>query len=255
MKVVILAGGFGTRLSEYTETIPKPMVSVGGYPIIVHIMHHYARFGYTDFIVALGYKSQYIKDYFKNFSAINSDFSINLSSGQLNLLKPCGLNWNVTLIDTGQSTLTGGRLLRLKEYLTEDTFMLTYGDGVSDVNIQELLSFHRNHSGSATVTAVHPPSRFGELVINDTAVTMFKEKSQLNQGWINGGFFVFDRSFLSLLVDDLTILEREPLESAAASSNLFAFQHTGFWQCMDTKRDRDFLESVFVKDETNLFYT
>ena len=245
MKVVILAGGFGTRLQEYTSLIPKPMVTIGDKPIIWHIMNYYASFGHTDFYCALGYKSQVVKDFFLNYKFLNSDFSVNLSTGSYIPLNYQTLDWNVSLIDTGISSMTGGRLKRLQPYLQNSTFMLTYGDGLSNINLERLLEFHRSHGKMVTVSAVHPSARFGELVLNNDLVTSFQEKPQINQGWINGGFFVVEPEFLSLIENDSTVLEKSPLEMAAANGELVAFKHTDFWQCMDTKRDVDYLEKLW----------
>ncbi|QWD64380.1 glucose-1-phosphate cytidylyltransferase [Polynucleobacter sp. MWH-UH2A] len=246
MKVVILAGGLGTRLSEYTDLIPKPMVTVGGMPIIWHIMKTYSNFGFNDFCIALGYKAEIIKDYFLNFKKLNSDFSINLGSGEVKLLQEDPVGWNVTLIDTGASTMTGGRLKRMKKYIGNETFMVTYGDGVANINIQELVNFHKSHGKMVTVTAVRPSARFGELNIDELGnVRSFKEKPQMHQGWINGGFFVCEPSLLDLIEDDSVMLEHEPLEVASKKGELIAFKHSGYWQCMDTKRDQDLLNSQF----------
>ena len=245
MKTVILAGGFGTRLSEYTASIPKPMVEVGGIPIICHIMNIYASYGHNDFAVALGYKSEVIKNYFLNFHLFNSDIEVDLLSGSYNVLNSSSLDWKVTLVDTGINTMTGGRLKRMKSLIGSETCMLTYGDGVSDINISDLLSFHRSHGKLMTVTAVHPPARFGELELDNDTVLSFKEKPQLHQGWINGGFFVIEPDFFELIDSDQTLLEREPMEAAAKIGQLMAFRHDGFWQCMDTKRDHVLLESLY----------
>ena len=242
MKVVILAGGFGTRLSEYTDSIPKPMISIGNKPILWHIMQRYANFNHKDFFVALGYKSELIKEYFLKFSSVNSDFSINLDTGKINSFYSRKIDWNVSLIDTGKETMTGGRLKRLKAHIGNERFMLTYGDGLSDIDLNKLEKFHIQHGKMVTVTAVRPAARFGELEINENKVISFKEKPQLNQGWINGGFFICEPEFLNLIENDSTILEKEPLETVAKNGQLMAYMHDGFWQCMDTKRDKDFLE-------------
>jgi glucose-1-phosphate cytidylyltransferase len=248
MKVVILAGGFGTRLSEYTQGIPKPMVSIGGSPIIWHIMNIYAKYGYKDFFVALGYKSELIKEYFLNYPSLNSDFTINLGSGALTSHQKDSVDWKVTLVDTGLNPMTGGRLKRMQDYVGNETFLLTYGDGVSDINIEELVNFHKNHGKMVTVSAVHPGARFGELDLNGDVVASFKEKPQTSQGWINGGFFVIEPEFFNFIDGDDTILEKDPLEKAAEMGQLMSYRHHGFWQCMDTKRDRDSLEELW---ETN----
>jgi glucose-1-phosphate cytidylyltransferase len=244
MKTVILCGGLGTRLAEETNVKPKPMVEIGGKPIVWHIMKSYEHYGFKDFVLALGYKGEFIKDYFLHYHARQSDLTVHLKSGNVDYSNPTAEDWNVSLIDTGAETMTGGRILRLKSQLKDNgTFMLTYGDGVSDVNIEELLAFHRSHGKLATVTAVRPPVRFGELLITDNAVSQFQEKPQAGEGWINGGYFVFEPKVLDYIADDSTFLEREPLEKLAQNGELMAYKHPGFWQCMDTIRDRDSLEA------------
>jgi len=245
MKVIILAGGFGTRLAEYAETIPKPMVPIGGKPIIWHIMQRYAVFGHKDFYIALGFKSEVIKEYFLSFNAINSDFSMDLSTGKITTHNSSGIDWNVTLVDTGQDSMTGGRVKRLESFIGNEPFLLTYGDGVADIDIDALMKFHENHGRMVTITAVHPAARFGELSIDGDCVKSFKEKPQVTRGWINGGFFVCQPQFFDLIKDDQTVLEKEPLEQAAIMGELMAYNHEGFWQCMDTKRDRDLLEELW----------
>jgi len=247
MKVVILAGGFGTRLSEYTETIPKPMVTIGGKPILLHIMNTYARFGHKDFYIALGYKAESIKEYFYKYHLLNSDFTVDLSSGEMQLHHQESLDWKVTLIDTGINTMTGGRVKRLKKYLNNETFLLTYGDGVADINLKSLVDFHKSNKKMVTVSAVHPGARFGQLDISGPLVKKFKEKPQTDSGWINGGYFVVEPEFLNFIDNDSTILEREPLEEVSKIGELAAYQHFGFWQCMDTKRDRERLEELWVQ--------
>ena len=247
MKVIILAGGFGTRLSEYTNVIPKPMVPIGGKPIIWHIMEYYAKYGHNDFYIALGYKSAIIKDYFLNYRERNSDFTLELDSGDIVHHQVNSKDWKVTLIDTGDKTMTGGRLKRLQKYIGNEPFLLTYGDGVSDVNISDLVNFHKNHGKMITISAVRPTARFGELEIEDSQVKSFKEKPKLQKGWINGGFFVIEPKFFNLIDGDGTLLEREPLEKATNNKELMAYMHEGFWQCMDTKRDHDFLEDLWNK--------
>ena len=227
MKVLILACGFGTRLSEYTNTIPTPMIQVGNKPILHHIMQFYANFGHTDFYIALGYKGEVIKKYFSN---IDSD-------------------WNINLIDTGANSMTGGRVKRLQKFIGKETFMLTYGDGLSDININNLISFHKNHGKMVTISAVRPPARFGALKLKDSEVISFKEKSQLTESWINGGFFVMEPDFFEMLSSDETVLEKEPLEKAASTKELIAFRHEGFWQCMDHKLDKDLLDEMCSKKE------
>jgi glucose-1-phosphate cytidylyltransferase len=249
MKTIILAGGFGTRLSEYTELIPKPMVTVGGRPIVWHIMKTFAKFGHKDFYLALGYKAEVIKEYFLHYRALNADFTVNLSSGLVDSHQTEDTDWRVTLVNTGLISMTGGRVKRLQSFIGNEPFMLTYGDGVANVNIKELLEFHKAHGKMVTVTAVHPGARFGELVMNGSQITSFKEKPQTGQGWINGGYFVIEPQFFDLIDGDDTILEREPLERVAEMGQLMAYQHNEFWQCMDTKRDRDLLEELWLKGE------
>ena len=246
MKVIILAGGFGTRLSEYTEDIPKPMVTVGGKPILWHIMKTYAKFNHKDFYLALGYKAEMIKEYFLNYRSLNADFSVDLSTGSIEPYQLDDVDWKVTLANTGLKTMTGGRVKRLKSFIGNEPFMLTYGDGVSDIDLDALLKFHKSHGKMVTVSAVHPVARFGELNIEDQKVVTFQEKPQITQGWINGGYFIIEPSFFDLIDNDDTILEREPLERAAELGELMAYHHDGFWQCMDTKRDRESLEELWA---------
>jgi glucose-1-phosphate cytidylyltransferase len=249
MKIIILAGGFGTRLSEYTESIPKPMVAIGGKPILWHIMQRYAHYGHNDFYIALGYKAETIKEYFLTFSAINSDFSLDLSTGQCKIHNTDGLDWKVTLVDTGQDSMTGGRVKRMEPFIGEEPFMLTYGDGVSDININTLVDFHLDHGKMVTITAVHPVARFGELEMEGNCVKSFQEKPQVTRGWINGGFFVCQPKFFDLIKNDSTILERDPLENVAQQNQLMAYKHQGFWQCMDAKRDKDLLEELWQQNK------
>jgi glucose-1-phosphate cytidylyltransferase len=249
MKVVILAGGYGTRISEHTNRIPKPMIEIGGKPILWHIMKHYSNFGHKDFYIALGYKSEAIKDYFINYKTRNSNFEIDLKTGQILFHDIDSDDWKVTLVDTGVNTMTGGRIKRLENYLNDTSFLLTYGDGLCNVDINELINFHKNHKKIATVTAVHPSARFGELSINKNQVISFKEKPQVDQGWINGGFFVLEPKFLDYISDDNTILEREPLEQISSEGELMAHCHEGFWQCMDTLRDKEVLENLWESGE------
>ena len=225
MKVIILAGGLGTRLSEYTETIPKPMVQIGGKPILWHIINFYSKYNHNDFFIAGGYKIEVIEKYFSKNSK----------------------NWNVNIIDTGQKTMTGGRLKRLQKIVGNETCMLTYGDGLSNINLNSLLDFHKNHKKLVTVSAVRPPARFGAIQLDGDRVTSFKEKTHLEQGWINGGFFVLEPKFFDFIDDDNTYLEREPLERASKEGELHAYKHNGFWKCMDTKRDKDNLEEIYSK--------
>ena len=226
MKVVILAGGFGTRLSEYTDSIPKPMVPIGDKPMIEHIMEIYAYHGHKDFYVALGYKGEVIKEHFKNFKK----------------------DWKINLIDTGADTYTGGRLKRLEEYLSKETFLLTYGDGLSNIDINKLIKFHESHKKMVTISAVRPPARFGSLSLKGSEVLKFKEKTQLGESWINGGFFVINPKFFNYLRGDKTVLESEPLEKATNLKEIRAFKHEGFWQCMDHKLDKDMLDQMISKN-------
>lgn len=250
MKVILLCGGLGTRLSEETHLRPKPMVEVGDRPILTHIMESYGSYGHKDFVLALGYKAEVIKEYFLNFYALNSDFKISLESGKIDCINKHQKDWNVTCIDTGLHTLTGGRLLRLKPHLQgEETFMLTYGDGVSDVDIAKLLAFHKSHGKIATLTAVRPPSRFGEMVMDGDKILEFKEKPRATDGWINGGYFVFNKQIFDYLAEDKTILERDPMERLARDGQMMAFKHDGFWQCMDTLRDKTLLEGLWNSGE------
>jgi glucose-1-phosphate cytidylyltransferase len=248
MKVVLLAGGFGTRLSEETDIKPKPMVEIGGKPILWHIMRIYSSYGFNDFIICCGYKGYVIKEYFANYYKHLSDFTINLSNGEIIMHNSNAEPWNVTLIDTGLNTMTGGRLKRVKEYLGNETFMLTYGDGVADVNIEELLKFHKKHGKAATVTAVQPSGRFGALSIDtNSAVNTFMEKPDGDGAWINGGFFVLEPEVLNYIKDDSTVFEREPLERLAKDNKLSAYRHKGFWKPMDTLRDKNELEELWNK--------
>jgi len=225
MKVVILAGGLGTRISEYTKTVPKPMIKINNKPIIFHIMKHYSDYGFKDFYIAAGYKKKIIKDYFQK--------KIN--------------DWNVKVIDTGQKTMTGGRLKRLKKFFKDETFLLTYGDGLSNINLMKLINFHKKNKSLVTMTAVRPPARFGAIKIKKNKVTYFKEKSKMDEGWINGGFFVIESKFLRFIKSDKTFLEREPLEKITKKRKLSAFKHKGFWQCIDTIRDLERAKKLLSK--------
>lgn len=250
MKVVILCGGMGTRLREYTESIPKPMVRVGGVPIVVHIMHMYARAGFTDFVLCLGYMGSVIREYFLNYEANNRDFTVELGrpgSIEYHGVSADGPSWKVTLVETGANTMTGARLARAAKYLPKgETFAVTYGDGVADVPLEKVLTFHRAHGGMATVTGVRPPSRFGEIEHRSGVVQSFNEKPQVGAGLINGGFFFFEYDFLELLSRDAScILERDPLERCVEKGQLSVFEHQGFWQCMDTYRDWERLEAYW----------
>ncbi len=246
MKVVILAGGLGTRLSEYTKLVPKPMVEIGNKPILWHIMNHYARFGYKEFIIALGYKGEVIKNYFLQYYTLNNDFTMDLSDGRIRYINERPLDWKVSLVDTGPQSMTGGRILRLKKLIGGEDFMVTYGDAVSDVDVGKLVEAYKASGRLAMVTAVHPTARFGELKIDDDLyVREFKEKPQINQGWINGGFFVLSPKVFDYIRDDSTVFEREPLEKLADDGELKTYLHEGFWQCMDTARDRDYLNKLW----------
>lgn len=245
MKVVILAGGLGTRIAEETVTRPKPMVEIGGRPILWHIMSIYAAQGFNEFVVACGYRGTLIKEYFASFFLHHSDFTINLKDGTRDVLSAGAPDWRVSVVDTGLDTMTGGRLRRLKPLLDDGTFMVTYGDGLGAVDLKALLAFHRSHGKLATVTAVRPPARFGGLSLDGGLVTEFSEKPQSGEGWINGGFFVFEPGVFDLLEGDATVLEREPLEQLARRGELAGFRHEGFWQPMDTVRERQLLESLW----------
>jgi glucose-1-phosphate cytidylyltransferase len=249
MKVVILAGGLGTRLSEETEVRPKPMVEVGGRPILWHIMKLYGHYGFREFYVALGYKGEIIKHYFLNYARLNTSFTVHLGSGDVMRQQPCEEDWTVHLMDTGLHTITGGRVKRLAPQIGQETFMMTYGDGVCNVDLRRLLAFHRRHGKLATVTAVRPPARFGGLVFKGDQVVQFTEKPQIGEGWINGGFFVLEPAVLEYIKGDETHWEREPLERLAADGQLVAYRHDDFWQCMDTLRDLRLLESLWASDK------
>ncbi|HWA24557.1 MAG TPA: glucose-1-phosphate cytidylyltransferase [Lacunisphaera sp.] len=250
MKVILLAGGLGTRLSEETQLRPKPMVEIGGIPILVHIMRSYAHFGLNEFVVALGYKGEIIKEYFLNYHLRNSDLTINLASGGVEYSRRPAENMKVELVDTGGKTMTGGRLRRLEAMMRpKGTFMLTYGDGVSDVDIAALLAFHRRHGKLATVTAVRPAARFGVMAFDGDRVTSFQEKPQTTEGWINGGYFVLEPGVFDYLKGDETILEKEPLEGLARDGQLMAYKHHGFWHPMDTIRDRDALNELWASGQ------
>ncbi len=241
MKVVILAGGYGTRLAEETHVIPKPMVEVGGRPILWHIMKIYSHFGYNDFVVALGYKGEIIKRYMVDYLSLSSDFTVRMKDGSINYHRSHDEDWTVQLIDTGLNTLTGGRLKRLKPYL-DDTFMLTWGDGVADINVDELAAFHRSHGKLATVTAVRPQARYGHLNLENEMVRTFSEKPQTGEGWINGAFFVLEPEVLDYIYNDRTQWEKKPLERLAHEGQLMAYRHDSFWQCMDTLREKYILQ-------------
>lgn len=246
LKTIILAGGLGTRLSEETELRPKPMVEVGGHPMLWHIMNIYAHHGFREFVVALGYKGEVVKEFFLNFHAFRSDLTLDLATGERVLHERGPLPWKVHLVDTGPATQTGGRVRRLKDWVGDDpTFMVTYGDGVGDVDVAALVAFHRTHGRLATVTAVRPPARFGGIELDGQRVARFAEKPQTGEGWINGGFFVFDRRVLDYIDGDEMPLESIPLERLTQEGQLMAYLHEGFWQPMDTLREKHYLEDLW----------
>lgn len=245
MKVVILAGGLGTRLSEETTITPKPMVEIGGRPILWHILKYYSMYNFNDFFIALGYKGEVIKHYFMDYQSANHSIRISLKDNTIQYLDGRTEDWNLHLIDTGISTNTGGRLKKLQEYIGAETFMLTYGDGVSTVNLDELLRFHKSHGRMVTITAVHPPARFGGLDLDDDKVVNFYEKSQIREGWINGGFMVFEPGVFDYIEGDHTVLEADVLEKLTTDGQVWAYKHSQFWQCMDTLRDKRYLEELW----------
>ena len=245
MKVAILAGGVGSRLAEETSIKPKPMVEIGGRPILWHIMMHYAHYGFKDFAIALGYKGEEIKKYMVDYCRLNSNLTVNLKSGDIKIHDGYKADWIVDLIDTGIDTLTGGRIKRLAPYLGHETFMLTWGDGVSDVNLHGLLDFHRSHGKLATLTAVRPTARFGHLDLDGDRVQEFSEKPQTKEGWINGAFFVLEPGVFDYIDGDDTQWEHKPMEQLARDGQLMAYRHTSFWQCMDTLRDKKLLEKLW----------
>ena len=249
MKAVILAGGLGTRLAEETEVKPKPMVEIGGRPILWHILKHYAHYGIREFYIALGYKGEMIKRYFLDYSRLSSSMTVYLATGGVQLLDNHTEDWVLHLVDTGAETYTGGRVKRLEPYLRDGTFMVTYGDGVSDVDLSRLLSWHRAQKKVATLTAVRPPARFGGLLLEGDQVSRFTEKPQIGEGWINGGFLVFEPGVFDYLRDDATSLESDALERLAADNQLAAYRHDRYWQCMDTLRDKMRLEALWKSGE------
>lgn len=249
MKVVILAGGYGTRISEESDLKPKPMIEIGGKPILWHIMKHYSQYGFNEFVILLGYKSYVIKEYFANYYLHNSDVTINTAKKSLEIHDNYSEDWKITLLETGLDTMTGGRVKKAQKYINNEPFLLTYGDGVSDVNISELLKFHKTHGKKITMTAIQPEGRFGALEIqNNNQVSKFLEKPKGDGSWINGGFFVCEPSVLNYIAGDSTIFEREPLEQLAKDGELFSYKHDGFWKCMDTLRDKNQLNEMW---ETN----
>lgn len=246
MKVVLLAGGLGTRLAEETDVRPKPMVEIGGRPILWHLMHIYARAGFDEFVVALGYKQEVIKDYFRSLYATSNDITVNFADGKIEFRERMKLNWKVHLIDTGLSTMTGGRVKRLQSIIGQERFMCTYGDGLASINVADLFEFHKTAGRQATVTAVRPPARFGTLDIEGDRVARFVEKPQTSEGWINGGFFVFEPSIFDRINGDETLLEHEPLMGLADDGELSVYKHDGFWQPMDTLREKRMLEDLWA---------
>jgi len=248
MKVGILAGGLGTRLSEETIVKPKPMVEIGGKPILWHIMKSYASYGFTEFVVALGYKGEYIKDYFINYRYHSHSLTINLQKGEVIVRNGDCEDWIIHLLDTGLETQTGGRVKQISKFIGNEPFMLTYGDGVSNLNIKELVNFHQDHKKIATITAVRPPARFGGIEFNGNQVIKFQEKPQIGEGWINGGFFVFEPNVSDYIEDDNTVFEQGPLERLSTDGQLMAYKHADFWRCMDTLRDVRLLNDLW---ETN----
>lgn len=253
LRTVILAGGFGTRLSEETDRRPKPMVEIGGRPILWHILKIYGAAGFQDFVIALGYKGEFIREYFLNYRAHHHDLDVDLAAGDVTVHGARNRSippWRLSLVDTGDDTQTGGRVRRLAGWLGDnETFMLTYGDGVADIDVQRVVDFHRSHGKLATVTIVRPPARFGAVSLDGNRVVEFGEKPQTGEGWINGGFFVLDRRVMDYIDGDHVIWEREPMERLAADGELMAYRHTGFWQPMDTLREKDLLESLWVSGE------
>jgi len=253
MKAVILAGGYGTRISEESGIRPKPMVEIGGKPILWHIMKIYARHGINEFIICCGYKGYVIKEFFSNYFVQMSDISIDMANNKMEILKKNGEPWKVTLVDTGEGTMTGGRIKRVKEYIGDETFCLTYGDGVSDINVSESIEYHKKNNNLATLTAVQQPGRFGAFTLHEgqNTVDSFREKpkgGETENAWINGGFFVVEPQAIDYIIDDSTVWEREPLEILAKTSKLGAYRHTGFWQPMDTLRDKHSLEAMWSSD-------
>ena len=246
MKVGILAGGKGSRLAEETEARPKPMVEIGGRPILWHIMAHYAHYGFSEFVIALGYKGEYIKRYMVDYCSVGGDLTVDLGKGDVIVHDGPRPDWKIDLVDTGQETMTGGRIKRLKPYVNNETFMVTWGDGVSDVDLHGLLKFHRDHGKLATLTAVRPPARYGKLTMEGDRITLFEEKPQLGEGWINGAYFVLEPAVFDYIDGDETQWEKEPLERLAADGQLMAYKHTSFWQCMDTLRERYILEQLWA---------
>ena len=249
MKVVILAGGKGTRIADVSTSLPKPMLDIAGKPMIIRIMEHYAKFGYKEFIIALGFKSKLIKEYFINYSLLNSNLIIDYKKNDISIINNKKLDYTVSLIDTGLETLTGTRLKKLKKYLDKDKFFLTYGDGISNVNLNSLLNFHNKKKKIATLTTVRPAARFGELACYQGLITRFEEKPKLKRGYINGGFFVIEPEFFSFIPKKMCMLEREPINNLVKNKKIAAYFHNGFWHCVDTKRDLDFINKLYNSNE------
>lgn len=250
MKAVILAGGFGTRLSEETDLRPKPMIEIGGKPILWHIMRTYSHYGVREFVICCGYKAEWIKRYFSEYYTINSDITVDLGSGAIDYINPIKEDWRVTLVDTGLETMTGGRLKRIRPYIAGETFCMTYGDGLADIDIAQTVAFHKVHGRLATLTAVPSPGRFGIIdIAGDDKVDRFHEKPNNEMGWINGGFFVLEPGALDVVEDDATIWERQPLERLAQAGELRAYRHDGFWKPMDTLRDKRELETMWARGD------
>ena len=248
-KVVILAGGYGTRLSEYTSSIPKPMVQIGNMPMIEHIMNHYSSYGFKEFIVCLGYKQDVIKDYFINYNRLKNDLLLDLKKNTTEIINELKKDWKISLIDTGLDTKTGGRLKRIREYLQDETFLLTYGDGLSNINLNKKIQFHKSQGKSITISAVRPQARFGELEIREGSVLSFQEKPQLKQGRINGGFFVVEPRFIDYIKTDDEMLETNPIQRAIENNDVAAYETDSFWRCVDSKRDLDYVQKLW--DEGN----
>lgn len=250
MKLVILAGGLGTRLSEETKIKPKPMVEIGGKPILWHIMKYYSCFGINEFIICCGYKGNLIKEYFLKYKNINSDIRINLKDNHVDIISNDAEEWSITCIDTGENTMTGGRIKRIKDYIDNDTFLMTYGDGLSNVDIKGLINFHKTHNKLVTLTAVNPPVRFGNIEMNEAgSVSSFMEKPPALNSWINGGFFVLNKEIFNFIDSDSTSWEEEPLRKITSKNELMAFKHKGFWQPMDSLREKELLEDLYLNDD------
>lgn len=249
MKVVLLAGGFGTRISEESHLKPKPMIEIGGRPILWHIMKEYSYYGFNEFVICAGYKQQVIKEFFANYFLHMSDVTFDMQSNEMQVHSNAAEPWRVTVVDTGLETMTGGRVKRVQKYIGEEPFLLTYGDGVCDIDLRKLVAFHKSHGKMVTMTAIQPEGRFGVLNTEGDRVKAFREKSQSDTGWINGGYMVAEPGIFDLIEGDSTVFERAPLEKAAAMGELVAYRHDGFWQCMDTLRDKEKLEKMITEGE------